>query len=44
MGIRTGSELDPEWSPDLDLDDLREVQAVQHDPSKIIAKLSKDSA
>ncbi|OCK76766.1 hypothetical protein K432DRAFT_305642 [Lepidopterella palustris CBS 459.81] len=44
MGIGTESESDPEWSPDLDPDDLRELQAAQQDPSKIVAKLPKESA
>jgi hypothetical protein len=44
MGISTESEPDPEWSPDLDPDDLRELQAAQNDPSKVVAKLPKESA
>jgi hypothetical protein len=33
-----------EWTPDLDPDDLRELQEAQHDPSKIVVKLPKESA
>jgi hypothetical protein len=32
-----------EWSPDLDPDDLRELQEAQHDPSKIVVSLPKES-
>lgn len=38
------SEFDAEWSPDLDPDDLYELQAAQQDPSKIISKLPSVSA
>jgi len=44
IGIGTDSGFDTEWSPDLDPDDLRELQAAQNDPSKLIAKLPKESA
>ena len=44
IGIGTEAEFDPDWSPDLDPDDLRELQAAQQDPSKIVAKLPKESA
>ncbi|HEU0049201.1 MAG TPA: hypothetical protein VFQ43_16540 [Nitrososphaera sp.] len=44
MGIGTESGFDTEWSPDLDPDDLLELQAAQKDPSKLIAKLPKESA
>jgi len=44
MGISIKSEPEPAWSPDLDPDDLRDLQEAQHDPSKIIAKLPKESA
>jgi hypothetical protein len=44
MEISTESDPDAEWSPDLDPDDLRELQEAQHDPSKIVAKLPKESA
>lgn len=37
------SNLDADWSPDLDPDDLRELQAAQNDPSKLIAQLPKES-
>jgi hypothetical protein len=40
----TGSNFDTEWSPDLDPDDLRDLQAAQNDPSKIVAQLPKESA
>jgi hypothetical protein len=43
-GISTESEFNPEWSPDLDPDDLRELQAAEQDPSKIVAKVPKESA
>jgi hypothetical protein len=35
---------DPEWSPDLDEDDLRELQEAQRDPTKLVAKLPRESA
>jgi hypothetical protein len=41
VGIRP--ESDPEWSPDLDPDDLRELKAAQDDPTKVVAKLPKES-
>ena len=43
--VRIGieSSFDTEWSPDLDPDDLRELQAAQKDPSKLISKLPKES-
>lgn len=44
MAIGNESELDTEWSPDLDPDDLRELQAAQLDPSKIISILPRESA
>lgn len=44
MDIGNESGFDTEWSPDLDPDDLRELQAAQRDPSKLIAKLPKESA
>ena len=44
MGVGVESGFDTEWSPDLDPDDLRELQAAQNDPSKLIAKLPKESA
>ncbi len=44
MNIGTESEFNPEWSPDLDPDDLRELQEAEQDPSKIIAKLPRESA
>lgn len=44
MEINPESESYPEWSPDLDPDDLRELQEAQHDPSKIVAKLPRESA
>jgi hypothetical protein len=44
MGIGTESEFGLQWSPDLDPDDLRELQAAQQDLSKIVAKLPKESA
>jgi len=44
MGMGAESGDDPEWSADLDPDDLRELQAAQQDPSKVIAKLPKESS
>ena len=44
MAVGTKSGFDTEWSPDLDPDDLRDLQAAQQDPSKIIAKLPKESS
>lgn len=38
------SNLDTEWSPDLDANDLQELQAAQNDPSKIVTQLPKESA
>ena len=36
-------QFSSEWSPDLDPDDLRELQAAQHDPTKIISELPKEA-
>jgi hypothetical protein len=44
MAVGNESELDTEWSPDLDPDDLRELQVAQQDPSKIISMLPRESA
>ncbi|KUJ09194.1 uncharacterized protein LY89DRAFT_598930 [Mollisia scopiformis] len=38
------SEADTDWSPGLDLDDLRELQAAQQDPTKIVAKLPREAS
>lgn len=38
------SNNDANWSPDLDPEDLLELQAAQNDPSKIVAELPKESA
>ena len=35
------SEFNPEWSPDLDPDDLRELRAAQQGPTKIISELPR---
>lgn len=35
---------DSQWTPDLDPNDLRELQAVRQDPTKIIARLPKESS
>lgn len=40
----TSSDYDTEWSPDLDADDLRELQEAQNDPSKTIFDLPRESA
>jgi hypothetical protein len=42
--ISTDSEVDTEWSPELDPEDLLELQAAEQDPSIIVAKLPKQSA
>ncbi|KAH8649408.1 amino acid permease-domain-containing protein [Tricladium varicosporioides] len=44
LAVENESEFDMEWSPDLDPDDLRELQAAQQDPSKIISSLPRESA
>lgn len=38
------TEFSTEWSPDLDPADLRELQAAQLDPSKIISEIPKEAA
>jgi hypothetical protein len=44
IATNTDSEVDTEWSPELDPDDLLELQAAEQDPSQIITKLPKQSA
>jgi hypothetical protein len=44
IAVSTDSELDTEWSPELDPEDLVELREAEQDPSKIIAKLPKESA
>lgn len=39
----SGSDADPEWSPDLDPEDLLELEAAEHDPSKIISRMPRES-
>jgi hypothetical protein len=41
--MSSGADLDPEWSPDLDPDDLRELQAAEQDPSKIVSRMPSES-
>jgi hypothetical protein len=36
-------QFSSEWSPGLDPDDLRELQAAQHDPTKIVSELPKEA-
>lgn len=38
------SEPAPEWSPELDPADLRELQEAEQDPSKIISRLPSEAA
>jgi hypothetical protein len=44
LGVYTEPSSDTEWSPGLDPDDLRELQAAESDPSKIVVRLPKVSA
>jgi hypothetical protein len=44
IAVGNESGFDTEWSPDLDPDDLRELQAAKQDPSKIISILPRESA
>lgn len=45
FGVDIGNGSEPEqWSPDLDPDDLRELQEAELDPSKIVAKLPSEAA
>jgi hypothetical protein len=37
-------ELDTEWSPDLDPEDLRDLQAAEHESTQFIYKLPKESS
>jgi hypothetical protein len=38
-----GSDEDPEWSPDLDPEDLLELEVAEQDPSKIISRMPRES-
>ena len=40
----TEHPLDLDWVPELDPDDLRDLQAAEQDPSKIVVKLPKEDA
>lgn len=43
--IAANSEVEPdtEWKPDLDADDLLDLQAAQQDSSKIVSSLPRES-
>lgn len=43
IAVSSESDYDTEWTPDLDPDDLLELQAAEQDPSKIVANLPKES-
>lgn len=38
------AEFNSEWSPDLHPNDLRELQAAQLDPTKIISEIPREAA
>ena len=40
----TESKVEPEWTPDLDPDDLRELQEAERDPTKVVSKLPSEAA
>lgn len=44
MVVGVEPNFDMEWRPGLDPDDLRELQAAEQDPSKIVVKLPKESS
>jgi hypothetical protein len=41
--VVTESNYEEEWSPDLDAEDLRELYEAEHNPSKIISSVPRDS-
>ena len=44
VAVDAEPRFDMHWSPGLDPDDLRALQAAEQDPSKIVVKLPKESA
>lgn len=42
--VDDNSQSNTEWSPDLDPNDLRELQEAEQDPTKIISELPKEAA
>lgn len=39
-----GSGYDMEWTPDLDAEDLRELEAAEENPDKIVSTLPRESS
>jgi hypothetical protein len=44
VGSAAESEPAPEWTPELDAADLRDLQEAEQDPSRIISRLPREAA